>query len=361
MTSTASEALEVAAVETTRAPLTVEAIGPGGGGVWDDLVRALPDGSPFHLLGWRRAVARTFGLSSAYLLARRGNRIVGLLPLFETNLLFGRRALVSVPFGIRGGVLADERDAALALVDEARKVGERQGAEYVELRSARDPWSPLPRREGYVTFRADLREDEGALLRRMDRKRRQMITHGDRAGYRVRVAGHEELPAFYRLYALSMRRHGTPVHSPRFVEALAREMPDEVRLFFLERAGQLVMATLALVFAGTLTPFWAGRDDERARAAEETLYWGLMRWGREQGLHTFDFGRSRRGTGAAAFKRRWGMEEEALDYRFLPLRSADGPSLDPGNPRFRTLIAAWRRLPLPVTRLLGPPLAWRIP
>jgi hypothetical protein len=107
-------------------------------------------------------------------------------------------------------------------------------------------------------------------------------------------------------------------------------------------------------------PFWAGRSHRR-RAAEELLYWQMMRWGRERGCHTFDFGRSRKGTGAASFKARWGMEEVPLDYRSLPVRAREAPRVDPGNPSFGPLIAAWRRLPLALTRRLGPLLAGRIP
>ena len=342
------------------AAVAVEELGPGLESTWDDFVRASPDGSPFHRLGWRRAVEAAFRHEPIYFVARRATRIVGVLPLFRAPILFSGHALVSVPFGIRGGVVADDAAAARALVAAAVECAHEKRALHVELRSAVDRFTNLPRREGYVTFRADLRESETALLRRMDRKRRQMLNHAARAGYTVREAGHDRLALFYDLFARSMRRHGTPVLPRRFVAAVARELAGIVHLFVLEQAGRPLMCVLALVEGGVVMPFWAGRADRR-RAAEELLYWEMMRWGRERGCHTFDFGRSRRGTGAAAFKARWGMEETPLDYRIAPVVAAQAPRVDPGNPRFAAVIALWRRLPLPLTLRLGPLLAGRIP
>src|SRR5262249_59360503 len=70
---------------------------------WDAFVRASGEGSPFHLIAWKRAVERTFGLRAHYLMAREQERLVGVLPLFEARELFGRRALISVPYAVYGG------------------------------------------------------------------------------------------------------------------------------------------------------------------------------------------------------------------------------------------------------------------
>src|SRR2546425_2509367 len=78
---------------------------------WDAFVRASGEGSPFQLVAWKRAVERTFGLRAHYLMARENGRLVGVLPLFEARELFGRRALISVPYAVYGGICATS-DAA---------------------------------------------------------------------------------------------------------------------------------------------------------------------------------------------------------------------------------------------------------
>lgn len=333
---------------------------------WEEFVRRAPGAGFFHGLGWRRAVERCFGLRPEYLVARREERIAGVLPMFELkSLLFGH-SLVSLPFAIGGGVVAEDGAAARALVDEAKAAAERRGVDYLELRSERAVAPELPAKDLYVTFRADLAEGEEALLRRMERKRRQMMSYAGKAGFDARTAGAEALPLFYELFAESMRRHGTPVYPRRFLAELLAQHPQETNLFFVYQDGRPLAAVLNLLHGGVLMPFYAGaarpaKDGERPRGVDDFLYLALMRWGRERGFHTFDFGRSKRGTGAYKFKARWGMEEVPLAYQYHLVRAREVPNVSPANPRYAALIEVWKRLPLPLTRLVGPMIVRRVP
>ncbi|MGH7301093.1 MAG: FemAB family XrtA/PEP-CTERM system-associated protein, partial [Candidatus Rokuibacteriota bacterium] len=109
-------------------PLTTETVD------WDAFVRSTPGGSPFHLIAWKRAVESTFRHRPHYLMAVRGGGLEGVLPLFAVRGLLGGRGLVSVPYGVYGGICAATADARGALVEAARELSRRLDAEYVELR-----------------------------------------------------------------------------------------------------------------------------------------------------------------------------------------------------------------------------------
>ena len=80
------------------------------------------------------------------------------------------------------------------------------------------------------------------------------------------------------------------------------------------------------------------------------------------GLTTFDFGRSTPGEGTYQFKEQWGARPVAALLGIRPGRAdAALPDLTPKNPRFQAAIAAWKRLPVPVTRWLGPRIVRSIP
>jgi hypothetical protein len=68
----------------------------------------------------------------------------------------------------------------------------------------------------------------------------------------------------------------------------------------------------------------------------------------------FDYGRSKRGTGSFDFKRNWGFEATPLAYEYRLLARDSVPQNNPSNPRYRALIALWRRLPMPIANALGP-------
>lgn len=351
------------AVQSTA--LTVETLRPELEARWDRYVRSAPQATFFHQLGWRWLVERVFGHKAYYFVARRNDedgRIVGVLPLFEMkSLLFGH-SLVSLPFAIGGGVAADDDETARALLAQGKALAERRGVDYMELRSEKPAADDLLTKDLYVTFRADLVEGEEALLKRMERKRRQMMSYVAKAGFSYRVAGIEELPLFYRMFCESMRHHGTPVYPRLFLHEILDRFPADTNLFFVYESGRPVAGVLNLLSGDVLMPFYAGADrDHKPRGVDDYLYLAIMRWGRENGFKTFDFGRSKRDTGAYKFKARWGMDEVPLAYQYHLVKTRELPNISPVNPKYQAAIRVWRKLPLPVTRLIGPRIIKRVP
>src|SRR5690606_34564323 len=105
-------------------------------------------------------------------------------------------------------------------------------------------------------------------------------------------------------------------------------------------------------------PYYAGDHvDARALAANDFKYWALMRRARERGCTVFDYGRSKTGTGPFSFKKNWGFEPQPLFYEYRLYKRDSVPQNNPLNAKYAISIALWRRLPLPVANLLGPPIA----
>lgn len=342
----------------------IERLSPRREAEWDRYVRTTPGATFFHLLGWRWLVERVFGHRAHYLTALQEERIVGVLPLFEIkSLLFGH-SLVSLPFAIGGGIVADGPEASSALLTEAKRIAESRGVDYLELRSEKALPDPgLVTKDLYVTFRADLTEGEEALLKCMERKRRQMMNYVAKAGFTTRVTGIEELPLFYDLFCQSMRHHGTPVYPCLFLQEILDRHPADTNLFFVYHEGRPVAGVLNILWGDVVMPYYAGADrrGERPRGVDDFLYLAIMRWGREHGFRTFDFGRSKRGTGAFKFKERWGLEQVPLAYQYHLVKAKELPNVSPANPKYEAAIRVWQKLPLPVTRLVGPMIVKRVP
>ena len=162
-------------------PLTTETM------EWDAFVRSTPQGSPFHLMAWKRAVEATFGHRSHYLMAVRGSTLEGVLPLFETRGLLGGRGLVSVPYGVYGGICATSEEARTTLVDAARTLAKRRGAAYVVLRHRAGQELTLPTKSLYVTFSRPISRVEEENLNAIPRKQRRMTRQGLKHGLRAEL------------------------------------------------------------------------------------------------------------------------------------------------------------------------------
>jgi FemAB-related protein (PEP-CTERM system-associated) len=328
---------------------------------WDAFVRSAPGGSPFHLVAWKRAVEATFGHRPHYLMALRGNGVEGVLPLFEVRGLFGGRALVSVPYGVYGGICASAPEARQALLDGATDLARRVKARYVELRHRAGQELDLPTKSLYVTFSRPLSTSEEENLAAIPRKQRRMTRQGVKHGLRPDFA-REHLDAFYDVYAHSVHMLGSPVFPRRLFAAIAQEFGKDCELLTIWKDDGMVAGVLTLYYEDQVLPYYGGaRREAFPYAVNDFMYWELLCHAAGAGYRVFDFGRSREGTGPYNFKRHWGFEPVPLPYQYVLLDGAAMPNLSPANPKMRLAVNAWKRMPLALTKLAGPPLTRYLP
>jgi FemAB-related protein (PEP-CTERM system-associated) len=314
----------------------------------------MPDATFFHRAGWRRIIEDVFGHECHYLLAECGNEVRGVLPLAEIrSRLFGH-SLVSLPFCVYGGALASTPETEHALIDVASELGASKGVAYLELRNRRDVHPEWPRQSLYATFRKEIAVDVDANMQSIPRKQRAMVRKAIARGLRSEVDDTSD--RFFALYADNVHRHGTPPLPKRYFAALKHEFGNDCEFMtIVDTTGKDVSAVLSFYFRGEVLPYYAG-DTTRARelAANDFKYWELMRRACERGLRTFDFGRSKHGTGSFDFKKNWGFDATPLAYEYCLYKRREIPQNNPLNPKYRAFIALWRRLPLSLANSLGP-------
>jgi hypothetical protein len=90
------------------------------------------------------------------------------------------------------------------------------------------------------------------------------------------------------------------------------------------------------------------------------MYWHLLERAVGRGQDVFDFGRSSPDSPTLRFKKQWGATPAPSEWQFY-LRSGEPGGLRKENPRYQRLIRFWQRLPLFVTRLIGPAIVRGIP
>lgn len=321
---------------------------------WDAFVRTCDEGTPFHLTAWRRAVEETFGFRAHYLIAHQAGRIEGVLPLFETRGLIGGKALISIPYATYGGICATAAAARSALAEAAAELGGRCGAAYVELRQRRDQGLGLQTKSLYVTFSRPIskKDEDNALA--IPRKQRRMTRQAAKHGLRVEV-GREHFDDFYEIYAQSLRHLGSPVFPRTLLRTVLEAFDKECELLTVWRGDRMVAGVMTLLYQDQVLPYYGGAlRHALPYAVNDFMYWELMRHAGHAGYRIFDFGRSREGSGSYHFKRHWGFTPVPLPYQYILLTPAELPNVSPSNPRFSLLMQIWKRLPLAVTKTLGP-------
>ena len=327
----------------------------------DTYVRAHPDATPFHLTGWNVAVARACGQTAHCLIAEHADgTLAGVLPLTEIRSpLFGR-ALVSAGFAVDGGILTNRDAIADALAASAWALAERLGCPSLELRGGPAPgegW--IVDETTYLGFSRDLAKDDEAELLAIPRKQRADVRKSLDADLDIAIGSMpQDLAMHYAVFSESVRNLGTPVFPARLFREVAAELGEHADVVTVSKDGKPRASVFSLYLNGTVYPFWGGGTREaRALKANDRLYYELMRHARGRGCTRYDFGRSKAGTGVAAFKKNWGFEGVPLRYAKRVAAGETPREMNPMSPKYRLQVAVWKKLPLWLANAMGPVIA----
>jgi FemAB-related protein (PEP-CTERM system-associated) len=325
---------------------------------WDNFVKSTDDGTFFHLSGWREIIEEFLGHKTYYFLVERDEKIVGVLPLARVkSWLFGD-ALISLPFLVYGGVLAGDPKASKVLQESAADLANELQVDYLELRN-RVPVTDWPAKNSYVTFRKELLGDPEENFLAIPRKQRAVVRKAIKAG--LTVEHDSDVNSLYGVLSECKRNLGTPFFSRNYLQAIKEKFGTDCEILNINHEGEVLSSVMSFRFRNEILPYYGGGGlAARKFGANDFMYWKVMESACQTGVDIFDFGRSLSGSGAYKFKKYWGFEPEPLSYEYLLVKSRSVPQLDPSNKRYKHLINTWSKLPLPVTRFLGPPIARRL-
>jgi CelD/BcsL family acetyltransferase involved in cellulose biosynthesis len=323
------------------APSSVIEIPPGqvDEAAWNRLLDSSSLTTPFHSLGWLRALHATYPAWTArVLLVSEGDELRGgLFYVVEKRRPFVR-SLASLPFGTYGGpVVRDDAPAEVArsLWDAMRKAAAESRAATVrcvdyhrrwvhagepEVEVAHPVLAVVP--EGYqsrpsFTQRIRLASDYDQVHRHVYAQNvRKMIRQSGERGVEVeRVTGEEGIREYARVARHTLRRKGTPPYPEALYLNLARFMGEQC-LYHLARHEGKVVAGVVHLTAGDSVMNWltsSYREDWNLRP-NHALVDTVIRWAVERGLRWYNFGGGpEEDRNLQRYKESWGAER--YDYR----------------------------------------------
>ena len=328
----------------------------------DAFVTASDEGKICHLPAWSEMVARMMGHRTYYLVARKGDTVHGVLPLTHVrSMLFGNR-MVSQAFSNYGGPLTDGPEALDALYRRAVELSRKNGCESIEFRNVEPLEYKLRLRSDKITMHLSLTEDPDELWRGFKAKVRNQVRKAEKSGMVAITGGLDLLDDFYRVYTARMRQLGTPCYSRNLIRGILKVLPKASRIFAVRLDDKIVGAGITTRFrdfveislAATLTRF-------NSLCPSNLLYWSILKHYCLDGAATFDFGHCTVNSGPHRFKKQWGADEVKLNYQYWIRPGCELSILSPDSPSYRKRVAMWRRVPLWLTRLLGPVISGSLP
>ena len=361
--------------------------------LWDAYVMRHPDSTHCHLSGWKEVIEKTYGHKACYLIAERScgtnnssnsinssNAVVGLLPLIHIkSLIFGNQ-LVSMPFLNYGGILADNEETEIALLSEAVKLGQKLKASTIELRhlkpltisvpptssdssnpmnpsNSSNPSNPINcvTKTHKVRMLLQLPESSDELFKSYNAKLRSQIRRPQKEGMDSIVGGAELLDDFYKVFTVNMRDLGSPVHSKNLFREILNHFDQNVKIGIVTYKGQSVAAGMIIRFKNIIEIPWASTLKKYNQFSPNMLlYWSFLEYACKNGHQYFDFGRSTPGEGTHRFKEQWGAKPFPMYWHNIVLNGKPAGNNESEKSRYEKAIRYWKRLPLPISNMIGP-------
>jgi FemAB-related protein (PEP-CTERM system-associated) len=304
----------------------------------------------------------TFGHPTFYLSASDGSRVVGALPLAQLKSWAFGNMLVSLPFFNYGGICAEDDAVRRKLLDAAVALARERQADFLEIRHEDDWNQELPKKTSKVSMRLELPSSADELWKALGSKLRNQVQKPRKEGMTAAIGGEETLDHFYDVFSANMRDLGTPVYSKAFFLNILREFPDRTRIATVYMGRTPVASGFLAGFRDRLEIPWASSLKAYNRLSPNMLlYWSCLEFACRNEYRVFDFGRSTVGEGTYRFKEQWGARPHQLYWYYWMPDGGEIPQVNPANPKYRTAIAVWQRLPLGLTRRLGPRIVRYIP
>src|SRR5438105_4698462 len=244
-------------LEARESSIVVRPMTRSDASAWDEFVFSTAGGTFFHLSGWHRIFGEVFRLTPCYLVAERGGHIAGILPLVhQRSLLFGN-ALISLPFCVEGGPLAQDEETRSALDAAAVRLMADTGADYLEFRSrqaSRRNWQN--KCDLYANFSRPICADDNKNLLAIPRKQRAVVRKTLAGG----LVSETDIAVdrLFRVYSESVRNLGTPMFPKKYFSALKQTFGNDCDIVVVLDDGKPVSAVMNFYFKDTVMPYYGG-------------------------------------------------------------------------------------------------------
>ena len=323
---------------------------------WRTYVGSHPEGTYFHLPEWQAVIKESLGHRPFYIFARNEEgRLCGVLPLFQIRSALTGNRLVSLPFANACGPVAHSKDAIEALVNRAKGLCDELKCRYLEIRMMKTSSLGLNVNEYYLNHIIELSEPQ-VMWKRIDHRARGAVTKARKLGVVVKVDNSAEgFEVFYGLNLRNKRGLGAPGHPSDFFKAIHKHMNGHLHLYLAEVQGKVVAGAIGISFNGLVAYSYAASDSNFLQYhPNDAITWQAILDSSNEGYRSFDLGKmSPDNVGLAQYKKKFGAEEKKLYYHYYP----NVPNLVSSNRlgiKYRLFTGLWKRLPLPLLRVLSP-------
>ncbi len=326
---------------------------------WNAYVNRHKQATPYHQFAWLEAVQKAYGHRAIGAIAYSSGNVIGIFPAVLMKIPLVGKQICALPYCDVGYGLSDD---AKTLIEMQRhlltNLTQIEGTS-LEIRDVNNaPLTIEQFKHKKVRMLLNLPNSSDTLMAGFKSKLRSQIKKAEKNGLIYQTGNSLELiNHFYEVYAKNMRDLGSPVHAKKWFKEIVNAYADDSLLSVVYHNNTPIGAGLIIKGKNSASIPWASTCREFNKLAPNMLlYWSLLAHCADNGVMTFDFGRSTYEEGTYRFKSQWGANAQLLDWIKLDCNSRliEEHNTQEGPQKILKIAEnLWRRLPLKLTVMTG--------
>jgi hypothetical protein len=329
---------------------------------WERYLQENPDSIAWQSYEWSTVLRNHYRFDFHPIVVLDGSQIRGILPLYHMKNVFGKDMLISVPYAVAGGIVADNDEARGMLLDKAIELSRMYNSCGITLKQYKVRIDRQLRTDGnYYNRELDLTSGMDAIWNGLAETNREQIETSKNSAYKLEYPS-ADLDIFYNMLLTHHHGRGIPCVGREWIKDLIGF--KMYSLAVLKLNGSVVAATMIKEFKDTVSfPFTCVPDKQgKTGVAEYRLYWELISRFASEGKRIFHSGRIPRTDQTDPYRLGWGGVQYDYYYQYYPDSSTTTTEYAKRKGRKRDLFeSCWKKMPLTMAGFLGPRIVKHFP
>lgn len=309
--------------------------------------------TPYHSPIWNNIIEEEYSHKNHSLIAFQNGIICGYLPLSLMKIPLSYGVIASGLFSSHCEMLSDNQKIENKLIDFAVKLAKERNVNYLEIKNKKQLFfNNLVRNNNYVTmiFNSNVSLEQAWLS--FPSYVRKQIKKSAKSNL-TSVISKDNFNEFYNLLSLTMKRHGTPVHSKLFYKKILDNF-EESTLVKIKLKDKIISAYLLIGYNGKLFSLAGASDTEFWKLRpNELVTWETISYAVKYQYQFVDLGRSIIDSGTYFFKKKMGAKPFELNYYYYLNNSNDIPQINQSNSKYKLATSVWKKIPVDFTKKYG--------
>ncbi len=328
---------------------------------WEDYVAVHPYSIAWQSYEWSNVLKKNYKSDFFPIAACDGHKICGILPLYHLKPPFSHDLLISVPYAVAGGIVADSDVTRNLLLEKAIEISRQYNSCRIILKQYKIKVEGELQTDGnFYNRELDISGDIGALWDTLDDRNKEKI---EEAAKQKPILDYpsKDIDSFYTILLNHHHRSGIPCASKKWIRTLVASKMYSFAL--LKHGNNVVAGTMLKEFKKTVSfPLTCMVDStDNSMLFAYSLYWQLIKLYASKGFKIAHSGRIPNNDDTYAYRLGWGGDKHNYYYQYYPASTSKTEFSTKRGRKRKVFEECWKKLPRSVVRLIGPQIVKRFP